>query len=253
MIVQFFTIDEENMLKSHLKIWNQRNQDIRQLMRYIVRGMQDKDIPQALEIDREAFPTQWPRPSYASFKQELRNRLACYIVVTKPIDRESVVQSLENKGFFYKLRHLLDRERFFGEDTTSVSKEYIAGIAGFWIMVDEAHITTLATRNSCRRQGIGERLLIQTIEMAAQLKADVVTLEARVSNKQAQMLYEKYGFEKVGVRRAYYTDNGEDAVIMTTDSLTSAAFQSRFKILKQAHQHRWEAIYDNETAKITRQ
>jgi ribosomal-protein-alanine N-acetyltransferase len=216
-------------------------------MRYIVRGMQDKDIPQALEIDGEAFPTQWPRPSYTSFKQELRNRLACYIVIAKPMEGETETHNSENKGFFYKLRRLFDQERFFGEDMTSVSKEYIVGIAGFWIMVDEAHITTLATRNACRRQGIGERLLIQIIEMATHLHADVVTLEVRISNKQAQALYGKYGFQRVGVRRAYYTDNGEDAVIMTTDSLTSSAFQSRFQPLKQAHQHRWEALYVNET------
>jgi len=219
-------------------------------MRYIVRGMQDKDIPQALEIDHEAFPTQWPRPSYTSFKQELRNRLACYIVVAKPIENEIAAQSSETKGFLYKLLHLFDQKRFFGEDTETMSKEYIVGIAGFWIMVDEAHITTLATRNTCRRQGIGERLLVQVIDMAAQLHANVVTLEARISNKQAQVLYEKYGFQKVGVRRAYYTDNGEDAVIMTTDSLTSSAFQSRFQGLKQAHQHRWEAIYVNEASKV---
>jgi len=219
-------------------------------MRYIIRGMQDKDIPQALEIDREAFPTQWPRPSYTSFKQELRNRLACYIVVTKPIENEIAARNSENKGFFHKLLHLFDQERFFGEGMISQSKEYIVGIAGFWIMVDEAHITTLATRYSCRRQGIGERLLVQIIEMAAQLHADVVTLEARISNKHAQALYEKYGFQKVGVRRAYYTDNGEDAVIMTTDSLTSSAFQSRLQQLKQAHQHRWGVLYVNETSKV---
>jgi len=219
-------------------------------MRYFVRGMQDKDIPQALEIDREAFPTQWPRPSYISFKQELRNRLACYIVIAKPIENEIMAQTSENNGFLYKLRHLFDQQGFSAEDLTSQSKEYVAGIAGFWIMVDEAHVTTLATRNACRRQGIGERLLVQIIEMATQLNANVVTLEARVSNKQAQALYEKYGFQKVGVRRAYYTDNGEDAVIMTTDSLTSNDFQSQFQRLKQAHQHRWGALYENEPSKV---
>jgi len=219
-------------------------------MRYIVRGMQDKDIPQALEIDREAFPTQWPRPSYTSYKQELRNRLACYIVIVKQIENEITTQSSDSKGFLYKLLHLFDQERFFSEDTASISKDYIVGIAGFWIMVAEAHITTLATRNTCRRQGIGERLLVQIIEMAAQLHADVVTLEARISNKQAQTLYEKYGFQKVGMRRAYYTDNGEDAVIMTTDSMTSSVFQSRFQKLKQAHQHRWGELYVNETSKV---
>jgi ribosomal-protein-alanine N-acetyltransferase len=219
-------------------------------MRYIVRCMQEKDIPQAIEIDREAFPTQWPKPSYISFKQELRNRLAFYIVVSKPFENAATSQSNENKGFLYRLVHLFDHERFFGEDMTSPPKEYLVGIAGFWIMVDEAHITTLATRNAYRRQGVGERLLIQIIEMAASLHADVVTLEVRVSNKQAQTLYEKYGFRKVGMRRAYYTDNGEDAVIMTTDPLSSSDSQSRLQQLKRAHEQRWGIFDESELSRV---
>jgi ribosomal-protein-alanine N-acetyltransferase len=219
-------------------------------MRYIVRCMQDNDIPQAIEIDREAFPTQWPKPSYTSFKQELRNRLAFYIVVAKLLENEISLQNNENKGFLYRLVHLFDQERFFGEDMTSPPKEYLVGIAGFWIMVDEAHITTLATRNAYRRQGIGERLLIQIIEMAAGLHADVVTLEVRVSNKQAQTLYEKYGFRRVGMRRAYYTDNGEDAVIMTTDPLSSSDSQSRLQQLKRDHEQKWGIFDESEISKV---
>ncbi|MBM4447245.1 MAG: ribosomal-protein-alanine N-acetyltransferase [Chloroflexi bacterium] len=219
-------------------------------MSYIIRRMQDGDIPQALEIDREAFPAQWPHPSYDSFKQELRNRLALYVVVVKPSEIEATKQDTDDKGFWQKLQHLFDHARFFGEEVSPHQKEYIVGIAGFWIMVDEAHITTLAIRNAYRRQGIGERLLIQIIEMAAQLKANVVTLEVRVSNKQAQALYEKYRFQKVGVRRAYYTDNGEDAVLMTTDSLTSSVFQSHFKQLRQANKNRWRELYVNELSKV---
>jgi len=219
-------------------------------MGYIIRRMQDRDIPQALEIDRDAYPTQWPHPSYTSFKQELRNRLACYMVVAKPREPETIEQSSDNKRLWQKFLHLFDHDHFFGEEVPQPPKEYIIGIAGFWIMVDEAHITTLAIRNTYRRRGIGERLLIQIIEMAIQLNANVVTLEARVSNRQAQALYEKYRFQKVGVRRAYYTDNGEDAVLMTTDSLTSSTFQSHFQYLKQAHQHRWEELYVNEPSKV---
>ncbi|MCX6009119.1 MAG: ribosomal protein S18-alanine N-acetyltransferase [Chloroflexi bacterium] len=218
-------------------------------MGYIIRRMQDRDIPQAVEIDREAFPTQWPHPTYASFKQELRNRLACYIVVTKPGEIKAVKQNADNNGFWQRLLHLFDHDRFFGEEIPPPSTEYIVGIAGFWVMVDEAHITTLAVRDAYRRQGIGERLLIEIIE-AAQLNVNVVTLEARVSNKQAQALYQKYEFQKVGVRRAYYTDNGEDAVLMTTDSLASNTFQSHFQQLKQSHMHRWGELYVNELSKV---
>ncbi|MFC2050298.1 ribosomal protein S18-alanine N-acetyltransferase [Chloroflexota bacterium] len=219
-------------------------------MSYIIRRMQDRDIPQALEIDREAFPTQWPHPTYASFKQELRNRLACYIVLTKPNESEMIEQSSDNRKFWQKLLHLFDHDRFFGEEIPT-EKEYIVGIAGFWVMVDEAHITTLAVRDSYRRRGVGERLLIEIIEMAVQFNVNVVTLEVRVSNKQAHELYEKYGFQKVGLRRAYYTDNGEDALLMTTDPLISNTFQSHFQQLKQSHMHRWDKLYVNEPAKVT--
>ncbi|MBM3118761.1 MAG: ribosomal-protein-alanine N-acetyltransferase [Chloroflexi bacterium] len=220
-------------------------------MNYIIRRMQDRDIPQALEIDREAFPTQWPHPTYASIKQELRNRLARYLVIAKPRELETPKQKTDNKSFWEWLIHLFDHDRFFGEELPPPPKEHIIGIAGFWVMVDEAHITTLAVRNAYRRQGIGERLLIAIVEMAAELKADVVTLEVRVSNKQAQALYNKYSFQIVGTRRAYYTDNGEDAILMTTDSLTSIAFQSHFQQLMQAHQMRWGEHYVNEASHVT--
>lgn len=219
-------------------------------MGHIFRRMQDRDIPQVIEIDREAFPTQWPHPTYASLKQELRNRLARYIVVAKPRELETIEQNTDKKSFWEWLIHLFDHDRFFGEEVLPPPKEYIVGVAGFWVMVDEAHITTIAIRNAYRRQGIGERLLITIIETAVDLNANVVTLEVRASNKQAQALYDKYGFQRVGMRRAYYTDNGEDAVLMTTDSFTSTAFQSHFQQLKQAHQHRWGELYLNETSKV---
>lgn len=219
-------------------------------MNYIIRRMQDRDIPQAIEIDREAFPTQWPHPTYASVKQELRNRLARYLVVVKPREAEPPKLKSDNKSFWQWLTHLFDHDRFFGAEIPPPPKEHIIGIAGFWVMVDEAHITTIAVRNANRRQGIGERLLIAIVEMAAELKADVVTLEVRASNKQAQALYDKYVFQIVGTRRAYYTDNGEDAVLMTTDSLTSTALQSQFQQLKQAHQLRWGELYLNELSKV---
>jgi ribosomal-protein-alanine N-acetyltransferase len=219
-------------------------------MGYIIRRMQDRDIPQALEIDREAFPTQWPHPTYASFKQELRNRLACYIVVTKPTESEMIEQNPDTRKFWKKLLRFFDHDRLLNEKI-STPQEYIIGIAGFWVMVDEAHITTLAVRDSYRRRGVGERLLIEIIEMTFQFNVNLITLDARVSNKQAQALYEKYGFQKVGLRKAYYTDNGEDALLMTTDSLTSDTFQSHFQQLKQSHMHRCDELYVTELAKVT--
>ena len=217
-------------------------------MDYIIRRMQDKDIPQALEIDREAFPTQWPHPTYSSTKHELRNRLARYLVAAKPLEPKPEVakQTDDDHNFWHRLldlKHLFDRDRFFGEEKPPPTTDYLVGIAGFWIMLDEAHIISIATRGTYRRRGIGELLLISVIDMAMQLKANVVTLEVRVSNMSAQALYEKYSFRKVGLRRRYYSDDGEDAFIMTVEDINSSSFQTLFQQLKKADSKERAELY----------
>jgi ribosomal-protein-alanine N-acetyltransferase len=102
-------------------------------------------------------------------------------------------------------------------------------------MVDEAHIINIAVRETHRGKGIGELLLISSIEMANRLKARVVTLEVRITNTVAQNLYTKYGFKQAGIRKGYYTDNKEDALIMTTDVITSPAYVRQFLMLKSDH------------------
>jgi ribosomal-protein-alanine N-acetyltransferase len=90
-----------------------------------------------------------------------------------------------------------------------------------------------------QRRGIGELLLLTVIDRARELYANVVTLEVRVSNIGAQNLYLKYGFKQVGVRKAYYTDNREDAYIMTTGDITSSECHSQMRELHQSHKLRW--------------
>ncbi len=85
-------------------------------------------------------------------------------------------------------------------------------------------------------------LLTAIIKLSLQMKAQVVTLEVRASNHSAQALYAKYGFNSVGIRRRYYTDNGEDAVIMTTDKISSPAYQAKLKELEVKHHQRHEAV-----------
>jgi len=221
---------------------------VKQGMGYIIRRMRDEDITQVLEIDREAFPSQWPHPTYTSIRQELRNRLACYIVAAQPMDPkiEDAKQDDDDKRLWHRIlriKYLFGKNRLSGKHKTPPYNDYIVGMAGFWTMVDEAHIITVATRNTHQRQGIGELLLISIVDVAAQSKANIVTLEVRVSNKPAQALYEKYGFQKVGLRRRYYTDNGEDALIMTIEDINSALFQSGFQQLKEAHHPKRAELY----------
>jgi ribosomal-protein-alanine N-acetyltransferase len=151
-----------------------------------IRLMKQEDVPQVTEIDREAFPSLWPP---ANYERELKNGLAHYIVAN-------------DEG-----------------------EQYITGFAGLWMLVDEAHITNIAVREKHRRQGIGEALLIAVIELAIELGAHLITLEVRASNAEAQKLYAKYGFVRVGLRRGYYTDNREDAVLMSIEDVKSAEAQ----------------------------
>lgn len=105
-------------------------------------------------------------------------------------------------------------------------------------MMREAHIIAIGVRDGYRRLGVGEALLIATIDLTATLNANVVTLEVRASNEIAQTLYRKYGFRVMGRRVRYYSSNGEDAIIMSTDDISSMPFQASFQRLKRGHAQR---------------
>lgn len=208
-------------------------------MRYAIRPMRLADVPQAKEIDRECFPDQWPPPSYKT--ELLFNRLADYLVAWE-VEENPAEPAATTEHSGSRPGHFLRRvRRFFSIEKAphSTTRQRIVGLVGFWIMANEAHITTIGVREAYRRQGIGGLLLIYAIELALTRHCHVTSLEVRASNSAAIALYEKYGFTKTGVRRGYYTDNREDAVIMTTDTITSASFQSRFQRSKQAHAERW--------------
>ena len=154
--------------------------------RVVVEVMRLADVPAVHEIERLSFATPWP--AYA-FEQELRgNRLARYVVAR--------------------------------------AGERVVGFAGVWLMVDEAHITTFGVHPDWRRQGIGRQLLLSLVDLGRTLRARRMTLEVRASNEPAQGLYRSFGFQIVGRRPRYYTDDGEDALVMTTPDLDDAQMTS---------------------------
>ena len=154
------------------------------------------DIPAVHRIERASFPVPWP--DYA-FRQEIEtNRLAHYLVVR-------------------------------------VGSK-IVSYGGMWMMVDEAHITTFAVLPEWRRQGIGARLMLSMMQLATDLQARVATLEVRLSNDAARQLYARFGFRPVGIRPRYYSDNGEDALIMTSGALESADMKSRLAALARRYE-----------------
>jgi ribosomal-protein-alanine N-acetyltransferase len=145
-------------------------------------------------IERASFTTPWPPQAY---RQELEsNRLAAYLVGVMDSD--------------------------------------VVAYGGIWLMVDEAHITTFAVHPLYRRRRIGERLLLSLLDLSLDRHAREATLEVRLSNLAARRLYEKYGFRPVGIRPRYYSDNQEDALIMTTEPLAGPHMRARIAGLRAA-------------------
>jgi [ribosomal protein S18]-alanine N-acetyltransferase len=132
--------------------------------------------------------------------------------------------------------------RFLSQWRAGQDSDSVVGFSGFWMMMREAHIIAIGVRDDHRRLGIGEALLIATIDLASTLNANVVTLEVRASNTMAQALYAKYGFQVMGRRVKYYSSNGEDAIVMSTDDITGMPYQAFFQRLKKAHTERHRDI-----------
>jgi ribosomal-protein-alanine N-acetyltransferase len=191
------------------------------------------DIAQVADVERESFPSMWPQTAY---KRELDNKLARYLVLTEL--RETPIDPPATGGIWGALR------RMVGTEPAAGSHEYLLGFIGLWLMVGEAHIVTVAVRARYRRMGIGERLVIASIELAIENEQEVATLEVRASNDGAQQLYAKYGFARLGLRKRYYTDNNEDAVIMTTPDLHANAFRARFDELRAKHRTEYPDLWE---------
>lgn len=163
--------------------------------------MELADVPQVAAIDQQSFPLPWPAGAY---RHELTENENAHFVVAYI----SPVPHKPGKWWEGLLRPQPLRT--------------IVGFVGYWYIVDEAHISTIAVHPDYRGRGIGERLLVAMLEHARSLGATLATLEVRIGNVAAQNLYHKYGFEEVGRRKNYYRDNLEDALLMTAEPLAKA-------------------------------
>jgi len=152
----------------------------------ILRPMRLEDIEHVSRLERRCYTLPWSSSAYVT---EVGNPSAYYTVATE-------------------------------RDNT------ILGYAGMWVIMDELHITTIAVDPIQRGRKIGERLLMDLTEEGIARGADRATLEVRERNTVAHNLYLKYGFEDVAVRKNYYSDNGENALIMWANDLTSHAYQA---------------------------
>jgi len=161
-------------------------------LRVSITPLQEEDLPAIMEIEKSSFISHWPESAFMS--EIANNRLAHYFVA-------------KDQGI-------------------------VVGYSGIWLILDEAHITTLAVHSEYRRKKIGEQLLIHLLTIAAGKGARWATLEVRESNVAAQELYKKYGFITVGNRKNYYQEENENAVIMWTGNLRGESFKRKLTEMK---------------------
>lgn len=162
-----------------------------------IRRMEKFDLDQVMEIEAEAYGEHhWSKDSFCN---ELENNLSRYY---------SAVDEDNN----------------------------LLGYLGAWFIFEEAHVTTVAVRNQCKKQGIANALMLNLINACYENMIKYVTLEVRVSNLPALGLYSKWGFKDVGVRKGYYQDNNEDALIMFTENI----FHEKFKNIYNKNKEKME-------------
>jgi ribosomal-protein-alanine N-acetyltransferase len=149
-------------------------------MNVSIRKMTLQDVPAVAELDRNSFSLPWPERAFV------------FEVAANPAARCWIAEDEHGR---------------------------IVGMLVMWLIVDEAHIATLASHPEFRKQGIGAHLLTQALQAARAEGARRALLEVRAGNEAAQAMYRKFGFEAAGRRPRYYKDNGEDAILMTLDHL----------------------------------
>ncbi len=166
--------------------------------------MREADVSTVQEIEREIFATPWPRNAYY---RELASRASAYYVVLRQEGQVERPAGSRNPDF----------------DPT------IVGYGGMWRMYDEAHVTTIGVRRDLHHHGYGRMIFAGLVQAAYDMGAKWVTLEVRTTNENAMKMYESFGFKVIGRRKGYYTDNGEDAIVMWSDSIHSPRFRKAYE------------------------
>jgi ribosomal-protein-alanine N-acetyltransferase len=157
-------------------------------------AMTPADLPAVLQIEAASFTTAWPVNAFAN---EIRdNKLAHYFI-----------------------------GRLDG---------HIVAYGGIWVILEDSHVTTIAVHPTFRGRRFGEEMLLKLLDEAIARGASWITLEVRESNAGAQKLYRKYGFTTVSTRRGYYSDNGENALVMWAGNLKGELYAARLRALRAA-------------------
>lgn len=183
-----------------------------------LRYMIPRDIPDVVEIDRQSFDMPWSARSYAF---EVGESTYSYMVVLE-------TQTEPERNRF---------SRLWQRGTQDNATIALGAYGGLWFIAGEAHISTIASHPLQRGRGWGELTLAAMIRRSLNLHATHIVLEVRIGNTVAQKLYVKYGFETVGVKPHYYSNNGEDAYDMRLELESNPAYAGRFA-------ERWATLKD---------
>ncbi len=160
---------------------------------FTIERMTLADVRAVTRIEALSFSTSWPASAFASELND--NKLAYYFV-------------------------------------GRIGSGEIVAYGGIWVILEDAHVTTIAVLPDSRGRRYGEELLVRLIREAMDRGASYISLEARESNVVAQNLYRKYGFSIISTRRGYYSDNGENAVVMWAGNVKSELYRNRLAVLE---------------------
>jgi len=191
---------------------------------YALMPMRLEDVPAVSAIEQVVFSLPW---STSAFTFDLSSNPNAEYLVLRYLPW--AVPEREPHNLAGSVRRLLRSPR---QDPSLI------GYGGLWLVLGEGHICTLAVHPSWRGRGLGELLLAGLIERGRERGAEVMTLEVRVGNVVAQNLYLKYGFQIVGRRKGYYSDNHEDALIMSTASIVSPEYNCKLAALMEGLRQR---------------
>jgi ribosomal-protein-alanine N-acetyltransferase len=221
------------------------------------------DIPQVVQIDQQAFSTPWSARTYAYEVGESQNSHMLAVELQPDTlsanghhrNGASIPTSSEQTIQQRRLRQQETAER--RDETPVVSNprawlqrlrtpmpppppppiHQIVSYGGLWRMIDEAHISTIASHPNYRGQGFGEIALVAMMRRSAKMGAGFIVLEVRVNNHVAQNLYRKHGFKHYSTKPRYYRDNNEDAYDMRVEfnAATCREIDKRFEVLRQRY------------------
>ena len=164
-----------------------------QLQTLEISAMTERDLDEVGRIEAESFPSTWPSNA---FRTEIH----------------------DNKLAFYYVGRVGGR---------------IVAYGGIWVILEDSHITTIAVHPEFRGKRFGEQMLLRLLDETMERGASWITLEVRESNAVAQSLYRKYGFTVVSTRRAYYSDNNENALVMWAGNVKGALYRNRVQSLRE--------------------